>query len=42
MRVRDYETATLGEGVRLVIPEHKPPGVKPIRRWDGVVMIGGK
>jgi hypothetical protein len=41
MEIREYERAVLGD-VRLVVPDHKPRGSKPLTRWDGVVMIGRK
>jgi hypothetical protein len=41
LATREYERASLGE-VRLVVPEHKPVGVKVLARWQGVVMIARK
>lgn len=41
MATVEYTRATLGE-VKLVVPEHKPVGVKVLARWDGVVMIATK
>jgi len=41
MRTTEYERATMGNG-KLVVPEHKPTGVKVLARWTGVVMIEKK